>query len=68
MVEDFIESFFFTKLLEQLGVFDIKKTEKYDLAMAYMYALISDISRLVKHRTGSTVKEIGEILPYYLLD
>lgn len=67
-VDHHIESFFFMEILNDLAIMDIKKTEKYDLAMAYLYACVADASRLIKHKKGSTVQEIKDILPHYLLN
>lgn len=67
IVEHYPELLFFSVLVEQLLEFDINDTEKFDAVMGYGYSLIADKSRLIKHKKGSGVTEIKNIIPSYLL-
>lgn len=60
-IENNIEKVFYTELIQQWLEFEIKATEKYDLAMAAGWCLVADMAALVKKKTS----ELREITDYF---
>jgi len=51
-IENYIDNVYFSELINDWLLFDLKNTQKYDAAMGAGYALIGDMHTLVKKKTS----------------